>query len=369
MPSVSCPTEGFLFIMCEIKDHRKLIAYPLGGVKVGIDPLGQMTRHNTRFPNGTPLFEQMPTLQPRRIMLLPDERKSLRIAQPHTTLKGKMIRVAAPAVLTATGLLGCNQPIPKNDPIESHSYSVESDGQLQSASSQSEIYIPQYPEASLDELLDSNNADIVTIPAKNIDDEIKNEIDKLIKSGNIKDTPNLQLVLGTAVAAASADGPLPVGDVAAVILTAYTAWQVIQASNQENPVIYAIEMNDHSKESRGAELAQFIWDEVSAAFLSPDPNDNRRRKALCGLSKLANGISETIIYALEIDSINKPNVKRAIALVFGKNHDGKIVHITSLYVRDYDKFLKKQPNIMENILNIDCSDGGPLGPGAVFGSP
>jgi len=261
------------------------------------------------------------------------------------------------AGLALGGLTGCDStPENANDNAKSPKDPNQAESKMK--------LNPKEIDGELEGMFDKNSSDVIAFVPEDSSGTWRELRGGQLTVENISKDPRMRAALTVGAISSAADGPLPIGEAILVVGAGYVLCRILTEKGEEIIKVVNIVPNTHSKESRGEELAQYITSEVETAFKNPDPNDQRRKSKICGITKKVAGIGKVVIYAMEMDSINKLGIKRTAAVILGQRLGSKeIVHITTLYSRtNFDKFLKQQEKILDNFVSHACGSGGPFGP-------
>ena len=140
-------------------------------------------------------------------------------------------------------------------------------------------------------------------------------------------------VFASAIAPAVIE-PTPAGEVALLVLGGAAAVLAIRNTQAQDSIEF-IELNSHSIERRGEELAGLIKTIVEAAFLDPN-SPFKNKKMICAVGVgIVQGCDAVIHLAVEVTSRTKPGETRIASIIFARDtQSGEYRQITALYTKD-----------------------------------
>ncbi|BCX15027.1 MAG: hypothetical protein KatS3mg088_710 [Patescibacteria group bacterium] len=122
--------------------------------------------------------------------------------------------------------------------------------------------------------------------------------------------------------------PTPIGETALLVLLGTASAIAVAKSSTE--VLRLIELNKHTIERRGPELAEYIKTIVEAAFLQP--NSPLPKEIIClAAAGIIEGCTHALYLAVEVESRTVPGAKRVASIIFGLTEQGEVKQITALY--------------------------------------
>lgn len=122
--------------------------------------------------------------------------------------------------------------------------------------------------------------------------------------------------------------PTPIGETVLLVLLGTASAIAVAKSSTE--ALKLIELNKHTIERRGPELAEYIKTIVEAAFLQP--NSPLPKEIIClAAAGIIEGCTHALYLAVEVESRTVPGAKRVASIIFGLTEQGEVKQITALY--------------------------------------
>jgi|SRR3989344_4385033 len=200
-----------------------------------------------------------------------------------------------------------------------------------------------------EQLTDLSVRDLMEALRGNFPQNENNSLDEDVqgfKTYNVKVTPNIEAELASSVIGFATTltpvalaEPTPAGE--AILLLALAGAGTLVAAQFAKEKLQLFDLNDHSIEKRGAELANYIKNIVDTAFSNPDapnnPYKNSKRILCYAASGIVEGCDAVMHLAVEVASRKKRLVdnsiaKRTASIIFGRDTGtGEWKQITSLY--------------------------------------